>query len=773
MYKRIVVPVLLLSTLFAAGSAWAQGEKPAQSPSSSKTAKKKKSSDGKKPAAHSSSKSKPAARNHQARKKQRVSAARVRRMTRAFVASATLKPMAQQLIEARTTSAYAGVENYARQHSSSDAGAMAWLAIGYARILDKQYAQAIPALEKAKPHAGELADYVRYFQALAYGGTGQSEKVVATLKEFGKESEDSIFLREVTAIQGEALVASGRPAEAVAYLEAHRLPTRADVELALAHAYSKSGNQTKATEVLRHLYFTMPVSAEAVQAGAELSSQGYSLSANFGELKSRAELLAKARRWADAVNDYRQLLAVAPMEQRGDIEVALGNALRRSGNDRQGRDLLQRALVSGEANALRLYNLVEIARAENNDGDLLNYLSQMRQSAATSPWFQEALISAGNMYLLRKDYDHAIENFREAHERFPQGARSAYAHWKAAWLSYRQGRLEEAKKEFTQHVQTYPESNEVAAAVYWRGRIAEEQNDPATARAWYAKVVSRYRNYYYGQLARIRLDQIGDSPANQEPLLERIPLLPRPSGASQQVVPPVAELRVEKSKLLENSGLTDFAIKELQAAEGGRGANWATLEIARIYREGGQAHRALRFMKSAVPSYFAIDISSLPRLYWDYLFPRPYWIEMRRFALENQLDPYLVAALIRQESEFNPGAVSRANAYGLMQLLPVTGRKTAKDLHLRGFRTENLLVPNTNLQLGTRYFSRMLQQYSGKTEYALAAYNAGPHRVQDWLNGGNYRDIAEFVESIPFTETREYVQAIMRNAQIYRRLYPQ
>ena len=103
MYKRIVVPVLLLSTLLAAGSAWAQGEKPAQSPSSSNTAKKKKSSAGKKPAAHSSSKSKQAARNHQARKKQRVSAARVRRMTRAFVASATLKPMSQQLIEARTT----------------------------------------------------------------------------------------------------------------------------------------------------------------------------------------------------------------------------------------------------------------------------------------------------------------------------------------------------------------------------------------------------------------------------------------------------------------------------------------------------------------------------------------------------------------------------------------------------------------------------------------------------------------------------------------------
>jgi soluble lytic murein transglycosylase len=167
-------------------------------------------------------------------------------------------------------------------------------------------------------------------------------------------------------------------------------------------------------------------------------------------------------------------------------------------------------------------------------------------------------------------------------------------------------------------------------------------------------------------------------------------------------------------------------------------------------------------MKSAVPSYFAIDISVLPRPYWGYLFPRPYWTDVCRFAAENQLDPYLVAALIRQESEFNPGAVSRANAFGLMQLLPTTGKNTAKELRIRGFRTETLLVPNVNLQLGTRYFHDMVDHYNGQVEYALAAYNAG-----------NYRDVPEFVESIPFTETREYVQSIMRNARIYRRLYPQ
>jgi soluble lytic murein transglycosylase len=794
MCKRLLFLILLLPALFIAVSAWPQdgtdkpspakksgvsgkaaASKPSTRPKTTKapTTTQKKGTSPK--TATASKRAAPAKNAHQTAAQQRAHAARMRRMTRAFVASATLKPMARQLIEARTPTAYAGVEKYARQHVGTDAGGMAWLTIGYAYILDREYAKAVAPLEKARPYAGELVDYVRYFEALAYGGSGQSNKVVATLKGFSKECADSIFLNDARAVYGEALVASGQASEAISFLEANRAPTRADAELALGHAYLHSGNPVKGMEILRHLYLTMPLSTEAAQAGAELIARGSSLTGSYGDLKMHASLLAKGNRWADAAREYRQLLNMAPPVERGEIEVGLGDALRHSGKggEREGRDLLQRAQVTGESNAQRLYELAEIARTEGNESDLLNYLSQFRQSAPASAWFQSALISAGNMYMLKKDYDHAIDYYREAQERFPEGSRASYAHWKAAWLTYRQGRTEEAKKEFTQHVRIYPASLETAAAVYWRGRIAEDQNDLPLARAWYAKVAERYRNYYYGHLAAERLAKIGVSPTARDPILDMIAPLAPLSAASALTSAPVDALRVEKSKLLENVGMTDFAVKELQASDGGRGPNWATLEIARIYSDGGQYHRALRFMKSAVPSYFAIDISLLPRPYWDYLFPRPYWTEVRRFAMENQLDPYLVAALIRQESEFNPGAVSGANAFGLMQLLPITGKKTANELRIRGFRTETLLVPNINLQLGTRYFRDMVEHYNGQVEYALAAYNAGPHRVEDWLSVGNYRDVPEFVESIPFTETREYVQSIMRNARIYRRLYPQ
>ena len=215
----------------------------------------------------------------------------------------------------------------------------------------------------------------------------------------------------------------------------------------------------------------------------------------------------------------------------------------------------------------------------------------------------------------------------------------------------------------------------------------------------------------------------------------------------------------------------DFAVSEMQAAAKEDPGSWSLAETAELFTDTGHYDRAIETMKRSVPSYFAVDISILPREYWEALFPRPYWPDLKKFSEKNGLDPYLVASLIRQESEFNPVAVSRANAVGLMQLLPKTGKVVAREEHVKHYNASELYTPTMNLQLGTRYFRGMVDKFGGSFEHALAAYNAGSDRVEDWMGQGPYRDSPEFVESIPFTETREYVQAIMRNANVYRQLY--
>jgi soluble lytic murein transglycosylase len=391
------------------------------------------------------------------------------------------------------------------------------------------------------------------------------------------------------------------------------------------------------------------------------------------------------------------------------------------------------------------------------------------------------------MYLLKRDYDHAIDYFRELQQRFPNGTRASYAHWKASWLSFRQGRTDEARQGFEQQIALYPESAEIPAALYWRARVAEEEGNPAMARAFYQKLSDRFRNYYYAEFGRQRLKGLSaagagstregaqkDASLKEAPplyaLLDRVSPLSS-AGKITAAEPPDDNLRVARARLLSNGGLADMAVRELQAAASQDGGTWAPPEMARVYQDGGRYDRGIEIMKRTTPNYFAVDIPDLPRPYWEALFPKAYWTDLRKYSLQNGLDPYLVASLIRQESEFNVLALSRANAVGLMQLLPKTGKTVAKQVKLKGYSAPQLYTPAVNLQLGTRYFKDMVDKYNGQFEYALAAYNAGSDRVGEWLGQGHYRDPQEFVESIPFTETREYVQAILRNANVYRQLY--
>src|SRR6202020_634687 len=236
----------------------------------------------------------------------------------------------------------------------------------------------------------------------------------------------------------------------------------------------------------------------------------------------------------------------------------------------------------------------------------------------------------------------------------------------------------------------------------------------------YQKLTESYRYYYYANLARERVTKLGEETA-ELPSLSKLPAPPAPPHDWE---PPADNVRAQKAQLLANAALYDFAVAEMQAASAGS-PPWEAKSVAEIYSEQGSYIRSIEALKRAAPGYFAAEISQIPRPVWEQLFPRPFWEELRRDATANQLDPHLVASLIRQESEFNPGAISHANAMGLMQLLPSVGKGLSKEMKIKHFSSDELLVANTNLLLGTRYFKHMVDHYDGQVEYALAAYNAG------------------------------------------------
>jgi soluble lytic murein transglycosylase len=235
---------------------------------------------------------------------------------------------------------------------------------------------------------------------------------------------------------------------------------------------------------------------------------------------------------------------------------------------------------------------------------------------------------------------------------------------------------------------------------------------------------------------------------------------------------PRAQARFDRARLLRSAALDDFAEMELRfGGKNGDQPEAFGLELARVASSRSAPYRAIRYLKHYAPGYLVSPLESAPREFWTLAFPLPWREPLFQYSQQAGLDPFMVAALIRQESEFDPAVISHANAYGLTQILPSTGRELSRRLRLRGFNAKILLEPDTNLRLGAEYLRSLLSQFDGSWEPALASYNAGKSRVVAWRNRRQYREPAEFVESIPFSETRNYVQIVVRNADLYRRLY--
>jgi peptidoglycan lytic transglycosylase len=746
------------------------------------------------PAHHaSSSKSKTAKKTVKKRTRRRrrrasraVRMARTARIRQAFVASADLQPMAQQLDTLRTPEAYAGVTAWARRHTG-EAAAAAYLALGHAYLLDKKYNEAEANLRKARQDGKELADYVDYLDAEASHGAGDDRAAEALLHGFTKRYPDSIFDDDAPALEANVLLALNNAAEARRVLDAAvrenpDLNGQAGFELAEGQVEFALGEQEEAGRIFKELLLGHPLSADASTAKTRLEQMGELGTLTVSERRILADAYYKGGRYEDAAEEYRALASSAALDEKTRDGFAVAEA---------ACELKLKRLTKQEAEALpdsddengarRLYLLMELARDRDSEDDQQHIVTEMETRFPSSPWLEEALFSSGNMYLLKRDYPNAVKYYGYLAEHFPNSKDAPAAHWRAGWLSYRQGLYDDAARLFDEQIRLYPEAAQTVSALYWRGRLYQtREHNPARAAADYRTIVDTYPHYFYAQLARARLaslsipastDRLPGAPAPgneqrvKEPDLERIHPLPAPRLVESF---PVDSPHLARAKLLANAGLNEYIAREITADPDSE--EWSALAEAQIYAAYGETFRAMRAIKRAVPYAMQTPIQSIPMEYWRILFPEPWWETIKAESAKNGLDPYLVVSLIRQESEFNPSAISYANAWGLMQLLPGVGRKLAREEGMSRFRTFQLLDPQTNIRLGTRYLRELMDQFGGVAEYALAAYNAGNTRVVDWEAAGPYQGMDEFVESIPFTQTREYVEAIMRNQEIYREI---
>ncbi len=767
-----LLALLLLFPLLAARSHALAAEHSTRS-SAAKTTKKsrtaKKASTAKKSTTKRTAKrSRKTARRTTRRRVSR--AERIRRtnqIRRAFVASTELRPMAQQLATMRTAAAYAGVKAYARKHTG-EAAAAAYLALGHAYLLDRRYREAETNLRLAREHDGDLADFADYLGAEASFQAGDNAAAEKLLHGFASRFPDSIFAQQAPVFEANVLLAMNDPAAAQKALEQARgtgEERRPAFELAHAQVELALKRRGTAELIFKHLLLSHPLSGEAKTARAKLKEMGAESRLTVAERRSLGDAYYRAGRYRDAAEEYRALAHNRRLSRTARDTFLVDEAACKRKLGRLTKAAAEALPDTNDENgARRLYLLMELARSRQNTRDQKRIVTEMERRFPHSRWLREALYSSGNMYLLRVDYPTAISYYSYLANHFPRSSNAAYAHWRAAWLTYRLGKYQDAARMFDTQIRRYPNATETVSAIYWRARLFESlDHHPASAARNYSDIVRKYPHYYYALLARVRLVELGKTQPTFDPKPAHYNPLPKPRLINAF---PSDSPHLAKARLLANAGLNKYVPREIAADP--HWSSWGSLAEAQIYSSYGEPFRALRAMKRAVPGAASAPLRSIPLAYWRILFPEPWWNVIKRESARYNLDPYLVASLIRQESEFNPSAISYAHAYGLMQLLPRVGRAMARQLGMRHFRTYQLLDPETNIRLGTRYLREMLDKFDGVEEYALAAYNAGDYRVTDWKANGPYSGMDEFVTSIPFTQTRNYVEAILRNQQTYK-----
>jgi len=692
-------------------------------------------------------------------------AARTARIHQAFVASTELRPMAQQLATLRTPAAYAGVAKFAKVHAG-DAAAAAYLALGHAYLLDKRYSDAEASLREARKAGGELSDYADFLGAEANHEAGNNQAAELLLRGFTDRYPDSIFDAGAPELEANVLLELGNASGAERVLAAAPGSAgRTGYQLAQGMTAQAMGKNEEAVQYFKKLLLGHPLSAEAPIARAKLTSLGAEASLTVAELRGLGDAYYNVGHYQDAFEQYRALAQKSELDTVARNGFAVAEA---------ACDWKLKRLTTAQANALadthdengarRLYLLMELARNKNDLDEQQQIVTRMETEFPHSPWLAEALFSSGNMYMLRRDYPQAVTYYSNLAAQFPGSKNAAAAHWRAGWLSYRQGLFADAARMFDEQIKLYPTATETVSALYWRGRLYETLDQkPALAAANYRTIVRAYQHFFYAQMARQRLAALGNAPAAVVPQLEQFQAPPVPPLEESF---PAESPHLAKARLLANAGLNEYIAQEIQADP--NSSTWSSLAEAQIYASYDEPYRAMRALKRALPYAATASVKSIPLSYWRILFPESWWQVIQAESAKNGLDPYFVASLIRQESEFDPAVVSYANAYGLMQLLPSVGKSMAKEEGMTHFETYQLLDPETNLRLGIRYLRERMEKFGGVQEYALAAYNAGDNRVAEWQAAGPYHGMDEFVESIPFTQTREYVEGILRNEETYR-----
>ncbi|MBI4748339.1 MAG: transglycosylase SLT domain-containing protein [Acidobacteria bacterium] len=669
---------------------------------------------------------------------------------------------------------------FERNYPQSEAASLARFRRGYDHFIKQEYDEAADLLDEKYIQANSrLGAYALFYQGRALFELGKFARAQQAFSRAASSYPNTPLVRDAQLWAGKSaaqkLDLQGLEQELKPLLD----QGDGAALLLVAQTLETQGKSTEATGMYQRLYFEAPHSTECSVAVSKLPLLGIALDApemmNARQWQIRADRLFENKQFVSAAEAYAQLEKLNPSALQADQNrLRYGISLVTAQKYPTAIPYLNQ--ISSKNKELYPEALFYLAKAERR-ANLPSHVGTTERFLSLYPKHPLAGEALADLAAFQEKRGQGVTYYARLMREYPNEKTGDDYSFKRAWKAHEAKNYAAAVNFLIEHVGNYPDSDFKGKSAFWAARDAERINDLERALALYEAVSKRYITSLYGSLAsdgvkRIKA-QSNLKPAKLSPssALGRALNNVQPAQVPPETAGKEADAFLNRASDLRIIGLMDLAMTELEAARStAPRSRKINLEIARVNRDKGDTLAAMRSISRAHPDYLYYQEHQLSREEWDLVFPMVEWETIQREARANGLDPFIVAGLIRQESVFNPRAKSRANALGLMQLLPSTGRMVAKKSSVGAISEEQLYNPRLNIQLGTIYLSDMVRKF-GRYEYAFAAYNGGPGRVSKWLQTLPSDDLITWVESIPITETRLYVHGVLRNASHYRRLY--
>jgi soluble lytic murein transglycosylase len=631
----------------------------------------------------------------------------------------------------------------------------------YRHVEKGEFEAARPILESISADYPVLEDYCLYYLGLSNARVGRNQRAIDLWRSLLTKHPRSVHAPAAALALGRLLFAQGDRSSARAALmladDSGDKDVRRSASLQLARIDIAAGDLASANDrlmAIRRQAPSTPVGNEAKQEVEALRSRDPDLMPRGNALRDELRLLVREGDYANAILLADRLLAFAPeaehaalMRLRADAESGAGRVDESLATLKQ---IYQRYPDTAQApsalfrRARVLWNRDRTLDAQ----EAFDYLLRRYPGDANAA---EALYAIGRMEESAGHGEQAVATYGRLVRAYPHAAVAAEAGWRIGWVLYRQQRWAQAAEAFARAVQRSPSI--AADAMYWQARSLERAARVTDARAFYRRLLDKDPTSYYAYWAEHRLGQVKAGVANA---------LPRglSAGIPPTPLPTMDTYHLTRARELQAMGLLSPALRELRAFDRGNRAT-ASLPSFLIdaYRAVDGYHDAIRLAHTmSSPAPFV-------------LYPLAFWSQVTTNTSHNGVDPFLVLSLMRQESMFDPEALSPADARGLMQLLPKTAVQVAQRVGRPTPKLADLYDADVNITLGVAHIRYLLDLYGGNSMKALAAYNGGEDAVARWDRQSGGLDLDEWVESVTYRETRSYVKKVISNQLRYENLY--